>query len=79
MGGPLEDAVSGVSDKIVAALLPKLTPIVQNAAMAAEPTIRTVVREEVVPQLGTWLVVGLAAVAAVSAGIGVAMAKRASR
>lgn len=79
MGGPLEDAVSGVSDKIVAALLPKLTPIVEQAAQASEPMIRTVLQEDVVPQVGTWVVVGMAAVAAVSAFVGVTMAKRASR
>jgi len=79
MGGPLEDAVSKTADRIVDALLPRLTPLVEKAALASEPMIRTVLREEVVPQVGTWLVVGMAAVAAVSAAIGVAMAKRASR
>jgi hypothetical protein len=79
MGSALEDAVSGVSDKIVAALLPKLEPIVANAALAAEPTIKTVMEETVIPQVGTWTVVGLGVAAAIGALVGTWVAKRGAR
>lgn len=76
MGGPFEDAIGATTDKIVAALLPKLTPIVADAAKAAEPTIRTVVREEVIPQAGTWLIVGLGVAAIIGGVVGVTMSRR---
>lgn len=79
MDGALEDAVGGVSDKIVAALLPKLEPIVQKAALASEPTIKSVLEETVIPQVGLWTVVGLAVAAGIGALTGTYMAKRGSR
>jgi hypothetical protein len=72
-------AVQGVADKIVAALLPRLKPIVKAAAEAAEPTIRTVIREEVMPKVAAYGGIGLLGVAALAAVIGAAMARRGSR
>jgi hypothetical protein len=76
VAGPFDDAIAGTTDRIVAALLPKLMPIVKQAAEAAEPTIRTVVREEVIPQAGVWAVAGLAAAAAVGAIVGYLVSRR---
>jgi hypothetical protein len=76
VAGPFDEAIAGTTDRIVAALLPKLVPIVEKAAQAAEPTIRTVVREEVIPQAGTWLVVGLGVAAVIGGVVGVMMSRR---
>lgn len=76
MASPFDDAIGATTDRIVAALLPKLTPIVAESAKAAEPTIRTVVREEVIPQAGTWLVVGLGVAAVIGGVVGVVMSRR---
>lgn len=50
--------------------------MVANAAEGAEPTIRRVVVEEVLPKFGTVAVIGLAAGAAVAAAIGAWFASR---
>lgn len=72
----IEVMARAIADKIVNAMLPSLTPIVQKASEAAEPTIRTVIREEVMPKVGMYSVVGLAAVAAVAALIGIAVSRK---
>ena len=74
-------AVRGVADKIVAAILPRLTPIVKAAAEAAEPTIRTALREEVVPKMAAYGAGSIIAVGIFAAVIGslVATAKTKKR
>lgn len=56
-----------VADQLVPALTPALKDIVAKAAEAAEPTIRTVVREEVMPKAGLYLLLGFAAAGLVGA------------
>jgi len=67
---PLEAIVGRAADRIFNALLPKMKEIVAQASQAAEPTIRTVIREEVLPKFGLAAVLGLAAMGAISAAIG---------
>jgi hypothetical protein len=72
----LEATVSNIADRIVDAVLPRLTPIVQQAAEAAEPTIRTVVKEEVVPQMAIYGLGGIALVGLIGAAVGSWFASR---
>jgi len=62
--------------QITAALLPKLKESAVAAAEAAEPMIRRVVVEEVLPKFGFATVLGLAAGAAIAAAIGAHYATR---
>jgi hypothetical protein len=62
--------------KVTDALMPKMKEIVAEASMAAEPTIRTVIREDVMPKVGMYAVLGLAAAAAVGAFVGALVARR---
>lgn len=71
----LEPVVKAVVDKVFEASLPKLSEIVAQSAVAAEPTIRVVVREEVMPKLTLGLVAGMIGVAGVSALIGSLLAR----
>lgn len=64
-----------ITDEIVKGLLPALKPIVAKAAEAAEPTISSVIKRDVVP----WVVVGLIGVGAVAAAIGSWMATSSKR
>ena len=66
-----QDAITAaLMDRISAALLPKMKEIVASASEAAEPTIRKVVVEDVLPKFGLATVLGLIAGAAVAAAIG---------
>lgn len=71
----IEPVVKAVVDKVFEASLPKLTEIVAQSAVAAEPTIRTVVREEVMPKATLAIVAGMIGVAGVSALIGSLLAR----
>lgn len=55
MSSTLTDVLTGsasqIADRVFDALLPKLEGIVAQAAQAAEPTLRTVANEEIVPKL----------------------------
>jgi len=59
-----------VTDALTEALLPKLKDLVTQAAEGAEPAIKRVVNEEVMPKLGLIAVLGIAAGAAVAAAVG---------
>lgn len=74
--GSLELAAKSIADRIVNAMLPSLTPIVKKAAEASEPTIRTVIREEVMPKVGLYTVLGLGVVALVSTVIALSVYKK---
>jgi hypothetical protein len=63
-------AIGPITDRITAALLPKMKEIVARASEAAEPTIRKVIVEEVLPKFGLSVVLGLVAGAAMAAAIG---------
>ncbi len=76
---PIAAALGPVTDQITAALLPKMKEIVAKASEAAEPTIRTVIREDVMPTLGLIVVLGLAAGAVAASAIGSYFATRRSR
>lgn len=65
-----QDVVATITGRLVDQMLPKLKEIVARASEAAEPTIRTVVREEIVPKVGLSVVLGLAAMGAIAAAIG---------
>ena len=75
----LTAAIMPIADKITAALLPKMKEIVASASEAAEPTIRKVVTEDVLPKFGLAVILGLAAGAAVAAAIGSHFATRGAR
>lgn len=75
----LESVVKVVIDKTFEAALPKLMEITAQAAVASEPMIRVVVREEVMPKLTLGLVAGMIGVAGVSALIGSLLARGGSR
>jgi hypothetical protein len=75
----LSSAIMPIADKITAALLPKMKEIVASASEAAEPTIRKVVVEDVLPKFGFAVVLGLATGAAVAAAIGSYFATRRTR
>ena len=47
----LTGSTSQIAQKVFDALEPKLADIVKQAAEAAEPTMRTVAREEIAPQV----------------------------
>jgi hypothetical protein len=66
----LTAAVMPIADKITAALLPRMKEIVASASEAAEPTIRKVITEDVLPKFGLATILGLVAGAAVAAAIG---------
>lgn len=72
---PLSAAVAPMTDKIVAALMPRMTEIVQRASEAAEPTVKKVAVEYVLPALLISMVAG----AAVAAAIGSHFASRGVR
>lgn len=72
-------AIAPIADRITAALMPRMTEIVRNASEAAEPTIRKVVTEDVLPKFGAAILVALVAGAAVAAAIGAHFASRGTR
>lgn len=72
----LTAAIMPVADRITAALLPRMKEIVAKSAEAAEPTIRKVVTEDVLPKFGLATVLGLVAGAVAAAAIGSYFATR---
>lgn len=66
----LSEVVSNITQQIVNAALPTLKEAVAASAEAAEPTIRRVVNEDVMPKVTLGIVVGMIGVAGVSALIG---------
>lgn len=74
----LTAAVAPIVNQITAALLPKMKEIVARSAEAAEPTIRKVVVEDVLPKFGLAVVLALVAGAAVAAAVGSYFATRGS-
>ena len=56
---PLTDLGKDVANDIIVYLQPKLMEIVKDASKTAEPMIRTVVREEVLPKVGLFTVSGM--------------------
>lgn len=68
----LGGAVGKLADQIVEALLPSIKPLAVEAMVAAKPTIREIVKEDVLP----WVIVGMVGAAAASALIGAWMARR---
>lgn len=74
--GGIETVVGGIADQIVTALMPKMKLIVAEASVSAEPAVRKVLREEVLPTFGFATVLGLAALGAVAAAVGSYFATR---
>ncbi len=72
----MDSLVGPITDGILARILPQMKQLVANAAEGAEPVVRKVVVEEVLPKFGTVAVIGLAAGAAVAAAIGAYFASR---
>lgn len=72
----LTGSASQVADRIYEALLPKLKDIVSEAATAAEPTLRTVANEEVVPKVSAALGISVVVSGVLSGLIGAAFASR---
>jgi hypothetical protein len=66
----LSEVISNITKQIVDAALPTLKEAVAASAEAAEPTIRRVVNEDVMPKVTLGIVVGMIGVAGVSALIG---------
>ncbi len=69
-GDPFAAVVQPVADRIFNALLPRMKDIVARASEAAEPTIRKVIKEEVVPAIGLITILGLVAGAVAASAIG---------
>lgn len=74
--GGIDSVVSGIADQIVTALMPRMKEVVAQASEAAEPTIRKVINEDVLPKFGFATVLGLAAGAAIAAAVGSYFATR---
>src|SRR3990167_890069 len=72
----LNAIVKAVVDNVMAAAMPTLKDIVAKSAEAAEPTIRTVVREEVMPKVTLGVVAGMLGVGGIAALIGSFFASR---
>ena len=72
-GGALYDSLA---KEIVKVIEPSVMSIVKKSAVAAEPTIRTVIREEVMPKVGMYAVLGIVLVGVSAAFIGSYMATR---
>ena len=80
IGVTLPDVLTGstsqIVDRLLAELRPGLSSIVASAAQAAEPTIRTVVQEELAPKLALALGVSTVLAAIISGFIGAWFASR---
>lgn len=72
----MERIVGQLVDPIITAMTPRLKQLSLEAAEAAKPAIREVLREEVVPKVSLALILGLAAVGALAAAIGSHFATR---
>lgn len=73
---PFAAVVTPVADRIFNALLPRMKEVVAKASEAAEPTIRKVIKEEVLPKFGLAVVLGLVGGAVAAAAIGSYFATR---
>lgn len=76
---PLTDLGKDVAQDIIVYLQPKLMEIVKDASKTAEPMVRTVVREEVLPKVGLFTVSGMVMVGITAAFIGIWFSQRGSR
>jgi class 3 adenylate cyclase len=74
--GQGDDFFANLTAKIGEKMLPLVKDAVAKASTSAEPMIRRVIKEDVVPKVGLYIVIGLAGLAAVSAAIGSYMATR---
>ena len=77
--GQLTELGKELANDIVISLQPKLMEIVKDASKTAEPMIRTVVREEVLPKVGLFTVSGMLMVGITAAFIGIWMSKMGQR
>jgi len=66
----MDTIVGPLTDQLVARILPQMKDMVARAAEGAEPTIRKVVIEEVLPKFGAATVLGMVAGAIGAAAIG---------
>lgn len=66
----MDNIVGQIVDQMLARINPKMTELVGNASKAAEPVIRRVVVEEVLPKFGTATVLGMALGAVAAAFVG---------
>jgi|FLYN01.1.fsa_nt_gi ABC-type iron transport system FetAB permease component len=71
-----EAILAPIADRLYRELEPKVKDIVSRASQAAEPTIRAVIREEVIPKVALFSVVGMIAMGAVASAIGSYFATR---
>lgn len=72
----IDTAVSAMTKRAMDAMMPHIKQAIAEGAKAAEPTIRKVVVEDVLPKFGLAVVLGIAAGAAISAAIGSHFATR---
>lgn len=72
----MDTIVGPIVEQMMAQIMPKMNVLVANASEAAEPVIRRVVVEEVLPKFGGAVVLGLALGAVAAAAIGSHYASR---
>ena len=65
-----------VANQLVQVIKPSVMKIVSEAATAAEPTIRTVIREEVMPKIALFSISGIVLVGVLGALVGSYFATR---
>lgn len=75
----MDTIVGPVADKLMAALLPRMQELVSNASKGAEPMIRRVVQEDVLPKFGTATLIGMVAGGVAAAFVGAWFATRRGR
>lgn len=76
---PLDSTITAMTQRAVDAMMPAIKDAIAKGASAAEPTIRKVVVQDVLPKFGLAVVLGIAAGAAISAAIGSHFATRGYR
>ena len=78
LGQGIFDQVSSgrIVDTLIRELTPRLSSLVAEISQAAEPTIRTVVREELAPKVGMYAAVGLLTAGVISGIVGAYFASR---
>ena len=74
--GQFEGMATEIANKIVVAFTPQLQELTAKAAEAAQPVISRVVREDVIPGVGPYIIVGMIGLGAIAAVIGAAMARK---
>lgn len=72
----IDETVSVLTQRAMNAMMPAIKDAIAKGAEAAEPTIRKVVVQDVLPKFGLAVVLGIAAGAAISAAIGSHFATR---